>query len=216
MHPAGSWRAILRLLTGGMCQTSGMEASPVPSLLPHLWKSTLVSGIVSLVLGVLVLAWTGDSVIAAAILFGVYLLVTGAAQVVFAFSLPLLAGGRVLLFISGAASLVLAVLCFRHFGEGYAILLLAIWIGVGFIFRGVATTVSAISDPHLPGRGWQIFMGVMTLLAGIVVLASPVESLVILTWVAGIWLVVIGVSEIISSFAIRRASNNVAAALTGQ
>lgn len=186
----------------------------MPRLLPHLWKSTLVSGILSLVLGVLVLTWPGDSLIAAAILFGVYLLVTGVAQVFFAFSLPLLAGGRVLLFISGAASLVLAVLCFRHFGEGYAILLLGIWIGVGFIFRGVATTVSAISDPLLPGRGWQIFMGAMTLLAGIVMLASPVDTMVILTWVAGIWLVVIGVSEIMSSFAIRRASNNVAAVLS--
>ena len=87
------------------------------------------------------------------------MLVTGTAQVVFAFSLHVSAGGRVLLFISGAASLVLAVLCFRHFGEGYALLLLAIWIGVGFIFRGVATSISAISDPHLPGRGWQIFLG---------------------------------------------------------
>ena len=44
-----------------------------------------------------------------------------------------------LLFISGAAALILAVLAFRHFGEGYAVLLLAIWIGIGFIFRGVAT-----------------------------------------------------------------------------
>jgi len=42
------------------------------------------------------------------------------------------AGGRILLFISGTASLVLAVLTFRHFGQAYAVLLLAIWIGVGF------------------------------------------------------------------------------------
>ena len=61
------------------------------------------------------------------------------------------AGGRILLFISGAAALILAVLAFRHFGEGYAVLLLAIWIGVGFVFRGVAQTVAAISDPD-PAR----------------------------------------------------------------
>jgi uncharacterized membrane protein HdeD (DUF308 family) len=54
----------------------------------------------------------------------------------------------VLLFVSGAASLILAVLAFRHFGD--AVLLLAIWIGIGFIFRGVATTVSAISDAGVP------------------------------------------------------------------
>jgi uncharacterized membrane protein HdeD (DUF308 family) len=193
-----------------LCQTAAMqstpETAPVPSLLPHLWKSALVSGILSLIVGVLVLAWPGISVLVAAIAFGVYLLITGAAQVVFAFSLHVSAGSRILLFISGAASLILAVLAFRHFGQGYAVLLLAIWIGIGFIFRGVATTVSAISDPALPGRGWSIFVGVISLLAGIVVLASPFASIVTLAIVVGVWFVVIGVFEIVSSFGIRKAS----------
>ena len=64
-----------------MCQTAAMETTPVPSLLPHLWKSTLVSGILSLIVGVLVLVWPGISILAAAVAFGVYLLITGAAQV---------------------------------------------------------------------------------------------------------------------------------------
>ena len=171
-----------------------------------MWKSTLASGIVSLIVGVLVLAWPGISILVAAVAFGVYLLITGAAQVAFAFSLHVSAGSRILLFISGAASLILAVLAFRHFGQGYAVLLLAIWIGIGFIFRGVATTISAISDPTLPGRGWSIFVGVISLLAGIVVLASPFASIVTLAIVVGIWFVVIGVFEIVSSFGIRKAS----------
>src|SRR6201993_5539664 len=147
-----------------------MTAPERPNLLKHLWKSTLLSGILAVILGVLVLWLPGTSILAAAILLGAYLLVSGIAQVVFAFSLHVSAGGRILLFVSGAASLVFAVLCFRHFGEGSAILLLAIWIGVGFIFRGVATSISAISDPTLPGRGWQIFIGVISLLAGIVMI----------------------------------------------
>ncbi|OBH46199.1 hypothetical protein A5682_17615 [Mycobacterium mantenii] len=173
-------------------------------MLPHLWKSALLSGILSLVLGVLVLAWPGISILVAAVAFGVYLLITGVAQVIFAFSLHVSAGSRILLFISGAASLILALLAFRHFGN--AILLLAIWIGIGFIFRGVATTISAVSDPGLPGRGWNIFVGVISLLAGIVVLASPFQSIVTLAIVVGAWFVVIGVFEIISSFGIRKAS----------
>jgi uncharacterized membrane protein HdeD (DUF308 family) len=175
-------------------------------MLRHLWKSTLVSGILTLIVGVLVLSWPGISVLAAAIAFGVYLLITGVAQVVFAFSLHVSAGSRILLFISGAASLILAVLAFRHFGQGYAVLLLAIWIGIGFVFRGVATTVSAVSDPTLPGRGWSIFLGVITLLAGIVVLASPFASIVTLALVVGVWLAVIGIFEIVASFGIRKAS----------
>jgi len=190
-----------------------METTAVPRLLPHLWKSTLVSGILALTLGVLILLLPGDSIVFAAILFGIYLLVTGIAQVVFAFSLHVSAGGRALCFISGAASLVLAVLCFRHFGQGYAILLLAIWIGVGFIFRGVATSISAISDPTLPGRGWQIFLGVISLLAGIVMIGSPFESLAILTLIVGIWLIVLGVFEIVTSIGIRSASKRMDKAL---
>jgi uncharacterized membrane protein HdeD (DUF308 family) len=190
-----------------------METTAVPKLMPHLWKSTLMSGILSLALGILVLVLPRDSLLIAAVLFGLYLLITGAAQVVFAFSLHVSAGGRVLLFISGAASLVLALLCFRHFGD--ALLLLGIWIGVGFIFRGVATSISAISDPHLPGRGWQIFLGLVSLLAGIVMIGSPFQSLAILTLVVGIWLIVIGVFEIVSSVGIRTASTRLEKSLAG-
>ena len=162
-------------------------------MLPHLWKSTLLSGVLAVILGVLMLVWPGKTLLVAGILFGAYLLISGIAQVFFAFSLHVAAGGRILLFISGAASLILAVLAFRHFGEGYAVLLLAIWIAVGFIFRGMATTVSAISDPTLPGRGWEIFFGIISLIAGIVMLAWPGLSLLSLLTVVGVWLIVIGV-----------------------
>jgi uncharacterized membrane protein HdeD (DUF308 family) len=187
-----------------------MESPAPPSLLQHLWKSTLLSGILAVILGILVLAWPGITIVIAAIFFGAYLLVTGIAQVVFAFSLDVTAGGRVLLFISGAAALILAVLCFRSLQE--SILLLAIWIGVGFIFRGVATAVSAISDPTLPGRGWEIFIGVISLVAGIVMLASPFESIATLTVVVGIWLIVIGVFEVVSAFGIRKAGKGLTGA----
>jgi uncharacterized membrane protein HdeD (DUF308 family) len=201
-----------------MCNTSRMETTAGPNLLPHLWKSTLVSGILALILGVLILYRPGASILAAAILFGIYLLITGIAQVIFAFSLHISAGGRVLLFISGAASLVLAVLCFRHFNsddEAIAVVLLAIWISIGFIFRGVATTVAGISDPGMPGRGWQIFMGLVSLLAGIVVLGWPLASLLVLALVVGIWLIVIGVAEIITALRVRRASKTVSRVLAG-
>ncbi|WNG90004.1 HdeD family acid-resistance protein [Mycobacterium sp. ITM-2016-00317] len=184
-----------------------MESAAAPSMLQHLWKSALLSGILAVLLGVLILVWPGITILVAAIFFGAYLLVTGVSQVIFAFSLDVSAGGRVLLFLSGAAALILAVLCFRSLQE--SILLLAIWIGIGFIFRGVATAVSAISDPLLPGRGWEIFIGVISLIAGVIMLAAPFESLTTLTLVVGIWLIVIGVFEVISAFGIRSANKKV-------
>src|SRR5258705_11578901 len=139
-----------------------VESPGSPAVVQPLWKSTLLSGILAVIRGVLVLTWPGTTIVVAAIFFGAYLLVTGIAQVIFAFSLHVSAGGRVLLFLSGAASLILAILCFRSLQN--SILLLAIWIGVGVIFRGVGTAGSPISDPTLPGRGWGVFLGVITLL----------------------------------------------------
>lgn len=178
-----------------------------PSLLPHLWKSVLVSGVLALALGVAMVAWPDISITVAAIFFGAYLLITGIEQVIFAFSLHVTAGGRVLLFVSGAASLILAVLAFRHLYD--AVLLLAIWIAVGFIFRGVATTVSAISDPTLPGRGWNVFVGVISLVAGIVVLASPFESMATLALAVGISLIFLGIMEIVAAIGIRKTTKAV-------
>ena len=177
----------------------------------HLWKSVLVTGILSVILGAMVLKWPGQTILLVAIFFGAYLLVTGISQVFHAFTLHLSGGGRALLFISGAASLVLAVLCFRHFGD--AIWLLAIWIGIGFIFRGVAEAASAISDESTPGRGWQIFLGIITVIAGVIVMSYPISSLATLTLVTGIWLIILGVFEIIASFSIRKAGNEVRSAV---
>jgi uncharacterized membrane protein HdeD (DUF308 family) len=173
-------------------------------MLAHLWKSALATGLLAVVLGILVMTWPGHSVVVAAIFFGAYLLVTGISQVVLAFSLHVSAGGRVLLFISGAAALILALLCFRSLQN--SILLLAIWIGVGFIFRGVATLGSAFSQSDMPGRGWAIFIGVMTLVAGIIIIESPIASVVTLAYVVGVWAVVIGVFEMVSAFGLRKAA----------
>ena len=186
---------------------SGTTGTSQGTLFPHLWKSVLVTGILSVILGVMVLRWPGATIVTAAIFFGAYLLVTGISQVFHAFTLHISGGGRALLFISGAASLVLAVLAFRHLGD--AIWLLAIWVGIGFIFRGVAEAASAISDHDTPGRGWQIALGIVTLIAGVIVLAYPISSLGTLTMVVGIWLVIIGVMEIIASLQIRKAGNEV-------
>jgi hypothetical protein len=44
--------------------------------LPDVWKWTLASGLLAVILGILVLVWPGISILVAATLFAVYLLVT--------------------------------------------------------------------------------------------------------------------------------------------
>lgn len=172
-------------------------------LLPHAWKGALASGLITVMLGVLILAWPGISILVASVLFGVYLLAMGCAQVFAALTLPVSAGGQILLFIGGGAALIVAILTFRHFGQAYAVLLMAIWIAIAFIFRGVATTAAAISHPDLPARGWQAFFGILSLLAGIIVLAAPFASIVTLAITVGVCLIVIGAFEIVSAVRMR-------------
>ncbi|MCZ8379723.1 HdeD family acid-resistance protein [Mycobacterium sp. CPCC 205372] len=181
-----------------------MESTTAPTMLPHLWKAALFTGVAALILGVLVFVRPGAAILVTAIFFGAYLLVTGVSQLVLAFSVRSSLGGRALLFISGAAALVLAVLCFINLQN--SIDLLAIWIGVGFIFRGVATLMSAIADNTLPGRVWEIIVGALGIVAGIIMFAAPLEGLVAVTQVTGIILVVLGVVEIVTALRIRKES----------
>jgi uncharacterized membrane protein HdeD (DUF308 family) len=175
-------------------------------LVPHKWKALLGSGVIAVILGALMLVWPGKTVLVATVLFGLYLLVVGGAQLFMAMASELSGGGRALLFISGAVSVILAVLTFRYFGEAFSILLFAVYIGISFIMRGVATTVAAISDADRSTRGWDIFFGVMSVLAGIVMLLLPFTSIVTLAVVTGAFLVALGVFEIVSAFRARRDS----------
>ena len=173
----------------------------------RLWKSKLVAGLLTIVLGAIVLAWPGPTILVASTLFGVYLLVSGLAELFMAFTLPRSAATRVLLFISGALSVVLAILSFRHFGDAYAVLLLSLWIGIGFIVQGVTGVASGIGHRELPGHGWYIVAGIVSVLAGLVVLAWPFDSIAVLTLAVGIWLVIIGITQIIHAFQTRNAAN---------
>ena len=179
-------------------------AHPVSDVMHRIWISAILFGALAVILGVVILMWPGPSIVVAAVLFGVYLVMSGVAMVILAFALPAASGAsRFLYFISGAVSVILGILAFRHFGEGYAILLLAIWIAVGFIFRGVSAVALAISYPRFPGRGWSIFFGIISTLAGVVVLVYPFDSIVTLALVVGIWLIILGVMEVISAFGMR-------------
>ncbi len=186
-----------------------MTTIETPPLLRHAWKAMLAWGALTLILGVVVLVWPGKSILVAAVLFGIYLIASGIAQVALAFALAVSGGDRVLLFISGALSIVLGVFAFRHFYEGWPIVLLAIWIGVGFIFQGVAESALAISNRELPERGWHIFFGVVSIVAGMIVIAWPFDSIGLLAIVAGVSLVVIGTAQIVWALRARKGINSV-------
>jgi uncharacterized membrane protein HdeD (DUF308 family) len=55
----------------------------------------------------------------------------------------------------------------------------------------------------MPDRGWYIFVGVLTAIAGVVVLMWPITSIVALAVISGAWLVVIGAVQIVWALSAR-------------
>jgi uncharacterized membrane protein HdeD (DUF308 family) len=174
---------------------------PLQQLARNAWQAVLLIGVAAIVFGVVALVWPHATLRVIGILFGVFLLVSGIMQLAAAFGTHVDTSLRVLAFISGAISVMLGLFCFR--GALESILLLAIWIGIAWLFRGVSQLAAASSDPAMPARGWQIFSGVIGILAGIVVLTSPLSSIWVLTLFGGIWLIVTGVAEIATALQLR-------------
>ncbi|MFC8095533.1 HdeD family acid-resistance protein [Streptomyces sp. NPDC057301] len=171
------------------------------------WQVVLGTGVCSLVLGILVLVWPGAPLFVSGVLFGLYLLISGVFQLVSAFGTHRTTSLRVLAFVSGTVSVLLGLFCFRR--PMQSILLLALWIGIGWLFRGVTQTLAAASDKSMPARGWQIFLGVVTVVGGIVLIDSPIESVTVLMLLGGCWLVAVGVVEIVIGIRMRKRARQV-------
>lgn len=164
------------------------------------WGLVLFFGICSVVIGIVALVWPAATVVVIAILVAAWLIVTGIYQIIRGFSRGLSGGLRALLIISGVLSLILGLIAIS--GMFRAVEILAIFIGIGFLFRGFGLLFTGAEGG--PGRGWDIFGGIVMLIGGFVVLVWPGISLVTLAWVAGIWLIVGGIFEIIAAFNLRK------------
>jgi uncharacterized membrane protein HdeD (DUF308 family) len=186
---------------------------PLHQLARNTWQLLLLIGITAVALGVIVLVWPGKTLLVAGVLFGIYLVVSGIGYVFAAFGTHVGAAMKVLSFLTGVVSLVLGFFCFRDKYE--AVALLALWIGISWVFRGMTLLAAALSFDRLPGRGWQAFSGVVIVIGGGVLIIYPIDSIAILALVAGWWLIVIGIMDVISAFQVRSRTKHVAESLGG-
>lgn len=172
------------------------------------WWLVLFLGIVSAIVGGIILAQPFTAVRVAALIFGIWLLVSGVFQLVQSFDRRIETTGRVLGAISGVIGIVLGILALKSVDN--RIELLVLFIGIWWIMRGI---MQLIIGAGKGGSGFYVFLGLLGMFAGIVVLVWPIASLAVLTAVAGIWLLVLGIFEIISSFMIRSAAKKAEAAV---
>jgi uncharacterized membrane protein HdeD (DUF308 family) len=155
------------------------------------WQILLTAGLAAIALGIVALAWPGPTLRVVGVLFGVYLLVAGVFQLAAAFGAHVPGHLRALHFLTGALSVLLGLICFR--GTLESTLLLALWIGFGWLLGGVMTTATAASAPQTPARGWTLFYGIIGTVAGIALIVAPFASITALTLTVGVMAVVLGV-----------------------
>lgn len=186
---------------------TSLDDSPL-SEIGRAWWLVLLFGLLSIGLGVIALFQPAGSVEVVAILLAIWLIVSGLFAIIRAFAHGLTGGMRALLIITGVISMILGFFALSG-GENSifrAEWILAIFIGISFLFQGFAALFNAVESKV--GRGWNIFGGIVLLIAGIIVLAVPYRSLFALALIVGIWLIIIGIFAVVSSFSIKSATKD--------
>lgn len=183
-----------------MSDTVELDDRDVLAAVGRHWGLLLFLGVMTLLLGLAMIFFTKQSVVVLAVLFGVYLLISGIFQIVQSFSQK---DHRALLAISGILSVILAVFAFKSFLN--SVTLLAIFIGIAWLFRGITELVVGIQSKGVDGRGWMITGGILGILGAIVIFVWP-ASIGVIVWITGIMLVVLGVSEIVGAFQVKKAA----------
>ena len=174
----------------------------------RIWWLLLFGGVISLVVGIIVISWPDKTVIVVDILFAIYLIISGIFEIVRSFGSGLTGGTRVLLLITGVLSVILGIFAIRSAADN-AVELLGIFVGIAFLFRGFASLFMGFDSKE--SRGWNIFFGIIMLVGGVVILVQPALSLTTLAWVVGIWLIMIGIYEIIAAFIVRSRTKDLVA-----
>jgi uncharacterized membrane protein HdeD (DUF308 family) len=166
------------------------------------WGWVLTFGIVTLLAGLLTLAWPGRTIVVIAVLFGIQLVVAGIFRFIAAFASDDETGAtRVLLALLGVLSFIVGLYALRH--VLVTIVTLALLLGIFWIVNGAVEVFTALTHRRMAGRGWTVFMGLLSVVAGVVVLIYPGISLTTLAVVLGFWLLVFGIMEIVLAFRLR-------------
>ncbi|MGO4593782.1 HdeD family acid-resistance protein [Leifsonia sp. 2TAF2] len=163
-----------------------------------------VSGGVSLILGIVLLFWPEKTLSVLAVFLGIYFLIAGVLRLAIGiFAHGLRGGSRVLNIILGVLLIFAGILALKNISAAAVTLVIfaVAFIGVAWIIEGVMALAEA---GRAASSGWAIAFGILSIIAGIVVLVLPASSAVFLLWFAAFALIVLGVIGIVRAFTFGR------------
>lgn len=154
-----------------------------------------IGGILTIALGIFLLAAPKASLVAVAWIFAIYFLIAGIVRITRGIVAKDLGGlWRVLTIVFGVLLLIAGVYIFIDPLLGIGALVFV--IGISWIIEGVASLFDASPDVS---RWITVLYGVISVVAGIFVLANPVLAAVTLLFVTAFFLIAAGVVEIVQA-----------------
>jgi uncharacterized membrane protein HdeD (DUF308 family) len=164
-----------------------------------LWYLFLISGVISAVIGLLVLAYPDPSLKLLGVFLGIDLLIVGGLMIVRGAVKGDGTGSEPALLLLGTVALIAGVIAVRNPGETIALLTLAFAIYM-IVAGALALGHGLVERQH---RGVRLARGVVLVAAGSVIIAWPDLSLTTLAVLAGIALILQGALEIGEAFLVR-------------
>jgi uncharacterized membrane protein HdeD (DUF308 family) len=174
-------------------QTSSLSA------LAASWQATLVVGVLTLIIGLVVSFHPTGSLNVVAVLLGILMILSGIFHLIRMFDSKEV--HRVWLGIAGLMFIVVGVVLIRHLDLSRAAIGLV--IGITWIVQGLTVLIGGLAGDVREGRAWWITFGVISVIAGLVVVSAPASSLNVLAVLLGIWFVIMGIFEIIAALMLR-------------
>jgi uncharacterized membrane protein HdeD (DUF308 family) len=182
------------------------EATFGPDFARSAWPAFMAAGAGAFVVGVVLLVWPKATLTIAAVLIGISLIVAGMLRLIDGFTAHDASGGRrVAHVVIGLLAIIVGLYCIRHYNVTIAAL--AIIVGLFWVLHGIADITVGLFAGPFPGRALTVVTGVLSLIAGLILLFWPTISITVLVAVIGIWLIVYGVVMAMTAFSLRRAGS---------
>lgn len=174
--------------------------SPIEKLWKLAWWALLIRGLAAIVFGAVAMAWPTNSILALVIVYGAYVLVDGIFSIIAVFGSH--SGERWWQLLSGLFSVAAGVMAFIW--PGLTALALVMIIGVWSIVRGLVEIMAAVRLRKVIPNEWMLIAaGIISVLLGIVLIASPLMGALALIWALGIWAIAFGLLMVGLAFKVR-------------
>jgi uncharacterized membrane protein HdeD (DUF308 family) len=101
----------------------------------------------------------------------------------------------------GILGIIIGIVVLRNPFETVAVL--AALLGVVWIIGGIIQVIGSIADRSADHRWLGALGGLLSVVAGIVVVSWPAPTVTVIAWISGIYLIVFGLFLCVSAFQLR-------------